>query len=101
MERALAEMRKRSLCHASRAPDRLGFAVAIPDDRPEPRPVRRAHVDEWSCLMAAHLADSRPFGNHLSGWKTLVASVVSKKDQKLHRSNRAKASEIKYRMRVA
>jgi len=33
MERALAEMRKRSLCHASRAPDRLGFAVAIPDDR--------------------------------------------------------------------
>src|SRR5262245_4150146 len=54
MERALAEMRKRSLCHPSRAPDRLGFAVAIPDDRPEPRPVRWAHVDESSRLMAAH-----------------------------------------------
>src|SRR5215813_3121352 len=52
--------------HDPRAPDRLGFAVAIRNDRFEPHPVRRAHVD--ADIVSPHgrtLADLRPFGNHV------------------------------------
>ena len=53
--------------HDPRAPDCLGFAIAIPNDRLEPRPVRQAQVDAE--VVSSHgrkLTDLQPHGNHLS-----------------------------------
>ena len=54
--------------HDLRAPHGLARAVAILDDRFEPRPVRRAHVKaDVIPSHASRLTDLRRFGNHQSG----------------------------------